>query len=281
MGNKNLYKARNTANDEFYTLYEDIEKEIPNYKEHLKGKVIYCNADDPDYSNFWKYFVDNYDNLQLGGLLSTYYDEEGDALLTGYDGVDVYQGLIGGNGDFRSEESMKVLEIADVVISNPPFSLYREYLGQLIEHDKDFIIVGNFNSITYKEVFPLIRDNELWVGNNPRGMDFILPNGDLKNVNASWFTNIPLPKRYKMLELSKSYDPEDYPKYDNYDAINVDRVSQIPEDYDGFMGVPITFIDKHNPEQFDIVRFRKGYDGKDLSIDGEYPYFRIIIKRKV
>ena len=199
------------------------------------------------------------------------------------------------NGDFRSSECIKLLKQSDIVVTNPPFSLFREYVAQLIEYKKRFIIVGNKNAFTYKEIFKLIKDNKMWSGYTPKIKRFQVPdyyNGKLISIekdgkkyannvgNVSWFTNLDVSYRHEYLILYKKYTPEEYPKYDNYDAININKTNEIPMDYDGVMGVPITFLDKYNPDQFEIIKFRKGNDDKDLSVNGKYPYFRILIKRK-
>jgi len=205
--------------------------------------------------------------------------------------------LLEGDGDFRSAESIELLKQADIVVTNPPFSLFREYIGQLIEHNKQFLILGNQNAITYKEVFKHIKDNKLWLGYDNGGtkwfqvpMDYEIKTESRKKIENNkkyfsmgsimWFTNLDVAKRHENLELYRHYTPEEYPHYDNYDGINVDRVSEIPYDYAGVMGVPITFLDKYNPDQFEIVKFRKGDDEKDLTINGKSPYFRILIKLK-
>lgn len=206
--------------------------------------------------------------------------------------------ILKGNGDFRSEECVELLKEADIVVTNPPFSLFREYVAQLVKHDKKFLIIGNVNAITYKEVFPLIKDNYLWFGASIHSGDreFQVPESYPLNAagyrideqgrkfirvkGVRWFTNLDYRERHEDLILYKSYNPEEYPKYDNYDAINIDKTAEIPCDYDGAMGVPITFLDKYNPEQFEIIKFRKGDDDKDLSINGKCPYFRILIKKK-
>ncbi|MBU2415722.1 adenine-specific methyltransferase EcoRI family protein, partial [Patescibacteria group bacterium] len=198
-------------------------------------------------------------------------------------------------GDFRSEECIELLKQADIVVTNPPFSLFREYVAQLIEHKKKFLIIGNTNALTYKEIFKLIKDNKIHTGytNFNVGMFFIVPNdwekfhhidkngNKIARVSTScWFTNLEVGKHKEHIILYKKYNPDEYPKYDNYDAINVNKYADIPCDYEGVIGVPITFIDKYNPEQFEIVKFRKGDDDKDLSINGKFPYFRILIKNK-
>lgn len=202
--------------------------------------------------------------------------------------------LLKGNGDFRSEECVELLKEADIVVTNPPFSLFREYVAQLMEYEKKFLIIGNQNAITYKEIFPLIKENKMWLGFGFKGnVGFFIntqytdyakssqhKEGMIRVSGVMWFTNLDTSKRHEILTLYKHYSPEEYPKYDNYDAIEVSKTSDIPYDYDGVMGVPITFLDKYNPDQFEIIRFRKGNDNKDLSIEGKYPYFRILIRRK-
>lgn len=199
-----------------------------------------------------------------------------------------------GDGDFRSSESKELLKQADIIVTNPPFSLFREYVTQLIEFDKKFVILGNNNAITYKEIFPLIKNGKMWLGysanktmtfrlsNRYKRWNYIDENGNkYGNVPAiTWYTNLDIKKRHEEMVLVKKYNPLDYPKYDNYDAIEVSKVKDIPKDYDGVMGVPITFLDKFNPEQFEIIKFRKGDDDKDLSVNGKTPYFRILIKKK-
>jgi hypothetical protein len=204
---------------------------------------------------------------------------------------------LNGDGDFRSPECIELLKQADIIVTNPPFSLFREYVEQLIKYNKKFLIMGNINAITYKEIFKLIKENKIWLGYNiyKGGIEFRVPKDYLLNVAncrvdengnkfikviVRWFTNLHYEKKYKELILRKTYNPKEFQTYDNYDAIEVSKISNIPKDYEGAMGVPITFLDKYNPEQFEIIRFRKGYDGKDLSINGKYPYFRIIIKKK-
>ena len=297
MANKTLQKARKNKADEFYTQLADIEAELKHYKDHFKGKTILCNCDDPRVSNFFHYFAYNFEFLGLKKLITTCYkSQEADlfsqnnsehAIYLEYTGnktggrVPVAEEIgikeLKGDGDFRSTECIELLKQADIVVTNPPFSLFREYVAQLAEYHKKFIIVGNKNAITYKEVFKLISENKLWLGarNINQDMWLFLPDDcekyekiidgkKAKHIMACWFTNLDISKRHEKLILYKKYTPEEYPKYDNYDAINVDKVADIPCDYDGVMGVPITFLDKYNPEQFEIVAFRKGTDGKDL-----------------
>ena len=300
-GNTSLHKAAQAKNDEFYTQLTDIEKELSHYKEHFQDKVVFCNCDDPEYSNFWKYFQLNFYHLGLKKLVSTHYEtdkpsykmeivrQEKGAQM----GIPEYvKTPLKENGDFRSEECIEILKSADIVVTNPPFSLFREYLAQLIEYDKKFIIIGNKNCVTYKEVFPLIKENRIWIGyrNINEDMWLLVPDTiecekivdgkRLKHIMACWLTNLDISKRHEELFLYKNYTPEEYPTYDNYDAINVNKVQDIPCDYFGVMGVPITFMDKYNPEQFEIIKFRKGTDDKDLMVKGKSPYFRILIRRK-
>jgi hypothetical protein len=278
--NNNLHAAKAAKNDEFYTRYEDISKEIQKgsngYRPFFKDKVVYCNCDDPERSNFWKYFKDVFDLLHLKKLIFTHYDPKGESNYKfEYDGKKVVKTKLEGNGDFRSEECIELLKQSDIVVTNPPFSLFREYIELLMKHNKKFAIIGNKNAITYKEIFPLIKDNKLWLGYSSPSK-FITPGGEITNqVNGlcRWYTNLDIPKRHEPIESAWEYEKGKklglYPKYDNYDAINIDKVCQIPLDYDGVMGVPITFLDRYCPEQFEIVAFRKGDDGKDLVFSRE------------
>ena len=303
-GNKYLHKANKAKEDEFYTQITDIEKEMRHYKEYFRGKVVFCNCDDPEYSNFWRYFQLNFYDLGLKQLISTHYEEEKpsyrmDIVSTDSGeqcGIpDYVKTPLKQNGDFRSPECIEILKEADIVITNPPFSLFREYVAQLMEYEKQFIIIGNQNAITYKEIYTLLQANKMWLGYNSGDMEFVVPshyepratryreeNGiKYRSMgNVCWFSNIDVAKRHEDIILYKSYTPEEYPKYDNYDGIDVKRIELIPADYWGVMGVPITFMYKHNPEQFEIVKFRKGDDEKDVSINGKCPYFRILIRRK-
>ena len=288
--NTNLHSAKTAKNDEFYTQLSDIEKEMAHYKDFFKGKVVYCNCDDARESNFFKFFSNNFESLGLKKLITTGYKENGKGVKLVYEGdkngsfmVDDEEVVITeleGNGDFRSEECIDPLKECDVVVTNPPFSLFREYVAQLMKYGKKFLIIGSMNAITYKEIFPYIKNNELWLGMN-WVKDFVQPNGEVKKFgNICWYTNIGHSRRNTELDLYKKYSADEYPKYDNYDAIEVSKVSEIPMDYEGVMGVPITFLDKYCPTQFEIVKFRKGNDDKDLSINGKCPYFRILIRRK-
>jgi hypothetical protein len=282
MANKNLKNAKREKNDEFYTQLTDIEKEVKHYKDQLRDKIVFCNCDDPEYSNFWKYFHLNFKHIGLKKLVSTHFEREKPSYKLEYDGETITKTELSQNGDFRSPECIEILKKSDLVITNPPFSLFREYVAQLIEYEKKFLIIGNNNAITYKETFTLIKDNKMWLGYSPRSMKFKTINEELKDVNACWFTNLDTSKRHENLILYKKYTPEEYPRYDNYDAINVDKVSDIPVDYDGVMGVPITFLDKYNPKQFEII----GQTGVDIKldkgrpyIDGKRMYSRILIKK--
>lgn len=299
--NNNLAKAKKNKNDEFYTQLVDIENELKHYKNHFKDKTVYCNCDDPRVSNFFHYFSYNFENLGLKRLITTCYKNQNmelfsqnsseRAIYLEYNGdkngdkvpnpTEIGIKLLKGDGDFRSPESIELLKQADIVVTNPPFSLFREYVAQLIDYEKQFVIIGNKNAITYKEIFKLIKDNKLWIGNTPMGVDMLfdvpkefaqklisnkkegssyrLINGVVKGrAQAVWFTNLDHDKRHEDLILYKTYNEAEYPKYDNYDAINVDKTSDIPIDYQGAMGVPITFLDKYNPEQFEILGIAGG-----------------------
>ena len=315
-GNKFLHAAYKAKQDEFYTQLSDIEKELKHYRKHFLGKTVYCNCDDPTISNFFRYFELNFAKLGLKKLITTCYKNQQPDLFSRHDmeaaaGVEylgngtqaaVFQ--LKEDGDFRNRECIELLKQADIVVTNPPFSLFREYIAQLVEYDKKFLVIGNMNAITYKEIFPLIRDAKFWLGRGPAGSDMLfdvpedyarelvrnkkegsayrLVDGAIKGRlgNAVWFTNLDHKKRHEDLILYKKYSSDEYPKYDNYDAINVNKTEHIPVDYGGEMGVPITFLDKHNPDQFQIIRFRKGNDDKDLSINGKCPYFRIVIRNR-
>ena len=320
---RNLNAAAKAKKDEFYTQLTDIEKEMRHYRKHFKGKTVFCNCDDPFESNFFKYFVLNFNRLGLKMLIATCYfsspiagqqlqyhcDENGQmsfffgdeteitdgakrpykAIVTqvydktgdgGVDMVDVAELFVSGenqltelegDGDFRSAECLALLDESDIVVTNPPFSLFREFVNVLIQREKHFIILGNVNAITYKEFFPLIRDNKVWIGASIHSGDrkFYVP--DDYPLNASgcgmdedgrrfirvkgvrWYTNLDIRQRHEEMILVKHYNPEEYPRYENFDAINVDKTSNIPCDFDGVMGVPITFMDKYSPDQFEII----------------------------
>lgn len=316
-----LRKAKKNKNDEFYTQYEDIEKELKYYVNHFEGKTVYCNCDDPTISNFYKYFAINFKKLKLKKLIAScyieqkmdlfsladnnsntngyyyeYYGLDDEKIIPSMDDVKFFKS----DGDFRSEECLSLLEESDVIVTNPPFSLFREFISMVMDRNKKFLIIGNINSITYKNVFEFIKANKLWLGvhmgrgisgfivpenyelygtetkTNDKGQKIISPN------NCLWLTNLDLKKRHEDIPLTKTYSGNEnlFQKYDNYDGINVNKTLDIPIDYPKGMGVPITFLHKFNPEQFEILGFRKGDDGKDLSINGKNPYFRILVKNK-
>ncbi|MBR5577828.1 MAG: adenine-specific methyltransferase EcoRI family protein [Lachnospiraceae bacterium] len=294
-----LDNAKVNKKDEFYTQLIDIEKEMIHYTKHFRNKIVYCNCDNPEISNFWKYFYDHFRELGLRELYATFYGKG--ASFYRYDGENVVITQLHGNGDFRSNECIQILEHSDIVVTNPPFSLFREYISQLDSYNKDFLIISNINAITYKEVFPLIQANKVWLGVCfGRGISgFIVPdsyelygtetmvneNGDriISPNNCMWLTSLDNEKRHQPIELVKKYEGNEdaYPFYDNYNGINVNKTQDIPADYMGVMGVPITFLNKYDPEQFEIIKFRKGDDDKDLRVNGKAPYFRILIKRKI
>jgi hypothetical protein len=320
MANENLKEAKKAKKDEFYTQLSDIENELRHYKEQFRGKVVLCNCDDPRVSNFFKYFALKFKVLGLKKLIVTCYKSQDPVLFSRYDSEKaIYQEYTGyrdgenipnfediaiknfkGDGDFRSKECIEILKQADIVVTNPPFSLFREFLAQLVKYDKQFLIIGNVNAISYKECFKLIKDNKLWLGCSIHSGDreFGIPddyplnaagyrvdeNGKkfIRVKGVRWFTNMDYEERHEDITLYKKYTPEEYPKYDNYDAINVDKTSDIPVDYDGAMGVPITFLDKFNPTQFEILG-----NEYDLNIEkgrgyvkGKRMYSRIFIKNK-
>ena len=318
--NKALHVASRARQDEFYTQLSDIEKELKHYRKHFRGKTVYCNCDDPTVSNFFRYFHLNFERLGLKKLITTCYKNRQPDLFSTHDqypaiGIE-YTGAIPSvfpldeDGDFRSRECVELLKQSDIVVTNPPFSLFREYVAQLVEYAKKFLIIGSMNAITYKEIFPLIKDGTLWLGYGSMGKDmlFDVPKGYARELvetkkegsayrlvdgivngrlgNASWFTNLSHAKRNEELILFKQYSPEEYPKYDNYDAINVNRTADIPYDYDGEMGVPISFLDKHNPNQFRIVGMDRPLiaqlTGKQsrFRINGKEIFARIVVRHR-
>lgn len=323
ISNKNLHSAKKNKKDEFYTQLSDIEKELAHYKEYFKDKVVLCNCDDPRVSNFFHYFSYNFEFLGLKKLITTCYkndkpdifnhEELENAIYLEYFGAKEGEKVptvdqigvkkLKSNGDFRSPACIELLKEADIVVTNPPFSLFREYVAQLINYDKKFLIIGSMNAITYKETFPLIKDNKIWLGHNSV-KEFILPDGNTQKFgNIIWYTNLTHKKRNEELILFRTYkgNEKDYPKYDNYDAIEVSKVVNIPVDYNGVMGVPITFLDKYNPNQFEIVWLACGNTkasapkeilkylnyaahkedrGGCSVILGKRTYARILIKRK-
>ena len=291
--NSSLNKAAKAKNDEFYTQLADIEKELKRYKDQFREKVVYCNCDDPFESNFFKYFAANFNALGLKKLITTSYtkspiaggqlplfeveglkpsgkepfkieinevpDTDGDGAIN----LDDVKFLLKHNkniatplrgaGDFRSDECMGLLKEVDIVCTNPPFSLFREYVAQLMERGKKFLIIGNDNAIAYKEFFVFIKGNKVWTGYS-KVKEFRQPDGTIKKFgNVGWYTNLDTTKRHEKLTLYKKFNLIEYPKYVNYDAIEVSKVAEIPTDYDGEMGVPITFLDKYNPDQFEII----------------------------
>jgi hypothetical protein len=319
--NEHLIKASKSKKDEFYTQLSDIEKELRHYKSHFKDKVVYCNCDDPRVSNFFHYFSYNFERLGLKKLIATCYKNQNmdlfsqndseQAIYLEYDGdksgnfepdpEEIGIKELKGDGDFRSTECIELLKQADIVVTNPPFSLFREYVAQLIEHEKHFIIIGHQNAITYKEIFKFIKDDKLWLGYgfNRNMAHFINSHyedyasdadhkeGMIRVSGVVWYTNLEIKKRHENMILYKTYkgNESDYPKYDNYDAINVDKTKDIPMDFDGIMGVPITFLSKYNPDQFELIgqmvttkidEFNHGYP----YINGKKIYARILLKNR-
>lgn len=276
--NSNLHAAKVAKNDEFYTMLTDIEKEMSHYKDFFKGKVVYCNCDDARESNFFKYFSSRFEILGLKKLITTGYKAEGKGVVLVYEGdkngnrkvedSEIVVRQLEGSGDFRSEECIEFLKEADVVVTNPPFSLFREYVKQLMDYGKKFIIVGPMNAITNKEVFRAIRDNQLWLGYN-KLTDFIGYDGRIGKVACRWFSNLDNENRNKPLDLYKRYSNE-YIHYENFDGIDVEKVSDIPMDYFGAMGVPVSFLDSYCPAQFRILGFGQGNLGKEIGVKKNY-----------
>lgn len=322
----NLRQARKLKKDEFFTQFADIESEIKFHKDAFKNKVVYCNCDDPKSSQFIEYFSKNFQELALTKLLASWHKDQSESNLSHADHLAFSLAYYGeqsqhklgsliklkGDGDFRSEECIELLKQADIVVTNPPFSLFREFISQLEDWHKKYLIIGNVNAITYKETFKLIKENKLWLGASIHSGDreFAVPDDyPLQATNyrvdskgkkfirvkgIRWFTNLDYEERYQPIVLTKSYSPQIYPQYDNYDAINVDRTKKIPFDYPGIMGVPITFLDKYNPEQFEIIGlsasakynpeivgipFLGNKDARPI-VNGEIKYARIFIKNK-
>ena len=301
-GNKQLGRAKRAKEDEFYTQLSDIENELRHYKEHFRGKTVLCNCDDPRVSNFFHYFAYQFEALGLKRLITTCYKNQTPDLFSQHDCERaislVYDGDKNGNrvpdpeeigihqlqgdGDFRSDECIELLMQADIVVTNPPFSLFREYVAQLMQFGKKFLILGSQNNITYKEVFPLFIENRIWLGYKAGDMAFRVPaDSEPRETrfwqdesgqkwrsfgNICWYTNLDIPKRHEELDLFRLFDPETYPRYDNFDAIEVGRVEDIPCDYYGSMGVPLTFLDKHNPDQFEILGITKTWFGMATKI---------------
>ena len=317
--NSILHKAKKGKNDEFYTMIDTVEKELVYYKKQMKNKIVLCNCDNSESSAFWKYLHLNFSELGLKKLVSTYYNENGLAFKTEYiggDDNDIEKGIktpLKGNGDFRSEECLSILDECDIVITNPPFSLFGDFVDILMKHKKKFLILGNMNAVTYKQIFPFIKNNLLWYGVSIHsgGTNFYVPKDypiTTKNwgkdetgkiyvevAGIRWFTNLDHKFRLSSkLVLHEHYTPEKYPKYDNYNAINVNKVAEIPFNYDGVIGVPITFMDKYNPEQFEILgvaaawnkstemqSIRLPYNGPlNACLNGKQLYKRILIRKK-
>ena len=313
--NRNLHKAKSNKKDEFYTQLADIENELRHYSDHFRDKVVYCNCDDPRISNFFHYFAYNFRVLSLKKLITTCYKNQQMEMFSQHDSERAiyleYEGTqnetaipsvedigihcLEGDGDFRSAECIELLKDADIVVTNPPFSLFREYVAQLVNYDKQFLILGSMNAITYKEIFPLLKDNRVWLGVTNGAREYQTPSGTLKKMgNTCWYTNLDYQKRHEELILYKRYNPDEYPHYDNYDAIEVSKTKEIPYDWDGAMGVPISFLDKHNPEQFAIIwttdrggdgmieYMKKPHDRYDAPVvNGKGIYKRIFIRRKM
>ncbi len=337
--NKNLHKAAKQKKDEFYTQLADIERELKHYKNHFNQKTVYCNCDDPRSSNFFHYFSYKFEELGLNKLVTACYKNQNMDLFSQHDAEQAiyleYKGdknennipdpeeiginYFKGDGDFRSKESIELLKQADIVVTNPPFSLFREYIEQLVEYNKGFVVIGSFNAITYKEIFKLIKEDKIWLGYGFKGGNAYFktpyPNefargvyneetGLVKFRNVTWYTNLDISKRHENLLLYKTYNPDEYPHYDNYNAIEVSKTKDIPLDYDGAMGVPITFLDKYNPEQFEILGITdrdnnsglktKEYTQSDMSNPGDFnrrgtikignkyksTYARLLIKKR-
>ncbi|MBP5480332.1 MAG: adenine-specific methyltransferase EcoRI family protein [Paludibacteraceae bacterium] len=327
-GNKNLNQAKIAKKDEFYTQLVDIENELKHYKQHFKDKVVLCNCDDPRISNFFHYFSYNFEQLGLKKLITTCYkSQERDlfsqnnserAIWLEYTGdhngnrvpdpEEIGINYLKGDGDFRSQECIELLKQADIVVTNPPFSLFREYVAQLMKYNKKFVIIGNQNALHYKEIFPLIKDNLLWIGYNSPKLFQIPYDFESKSIkiregiryqqfgNIIWYTNLDIAKRHEELILYKSYNSEEYPCYENFDAIDITAVNEIPYDFYGVMGVPDSFLEQYNPEQFELIGVgsgtmaasigvKKNYRGRTdiaLNINGEHkcPYSRILIRRR-
>lgn len=350
-GNKTLNKAQFTKEDEFYTQLTEIEKELRHYRNHFKGKTVLCNCDDPFESNFFKFFVLNFNQLGLKKLIATcysgsciagkqlslsdifdefpqnekdkpykaivttVYDKTGDGSINMVDVAELFKSRenklvrLKGDGDFRSAECIALMKEADIVVTNPPFSLFKEYIALLVKYKKRFLIIGSQNNITYRDIFPLLMNNELWLGYKSGDMAFTVPDYYEERAtrywqdetgqkwrslgNICWFTNLDMKKRHEKMILVHRYDPVSYPSYDNYKAIEVGKVSDIPYDYDGIMGVPVTFMSKYSPDQFEIIGCTES-EGKGFSnglwiassgvaqplVNGQRKYKRIFIRNK-
>ena len=318
MAKHTMFLAKENKNDEFYTCYDEIEKELNHYAKYFKNKVIYCNCDDhagiglgTPKSNFLKYFADNFEAFGIKRVIATHYERDGASTMYILDKDNTGDGIIcsediqaiplKSNVDFRSDECVKLLKTADLVVTNPPFSLFREYVAQLMEYKKKFIIIGNINAITYREVFPLIKENKMWVGygfnvamifktlykntsesnrKNVRSHGYDPDDNYITTPAVCWFTNLPTTKRTEFLETGKKYYGYEhmYPKYENYDAININKTDDIPMDYDGAMGVPITFLNKHNPDQFEIIGLGISNSGLEIGVKPYKPEHKLYRK---
>lgn len=302
--NKALLKANQAKEDEFYTKLGDIENELRHYKTHFKDKIVFCNCDDPETSNFWRYFYLNFGVLELRKLVTTHYETDKPSYKLEYSmlpdkngqyTLQVIRTKLRQNGDFRSQECIEILKEADIIVTNPPFSLFREYVALMIEYQKSFLIIGNQNNVTYKEIFPLLRDNKIWLGYYSGDMEFVVPsyykpratryreeNGIKYRSfgNICWFTNLDIAKRHEDILLYKTYkdNEHEYIKYYNYDAININKVTDIPVDYFGEMGVPVTFMQKYNPDQFIIIGVGSGYLGQSIGVKGILPEHKAMMK---
>lgn len=263
MSCKILGKAKTAKDDEFYTRYETVEGELKHYWQQLKGKRIYLNCDNPHKSNFWRYLYDNYHAIGLASLTATYYGDS--AEIWCYDGSNLTISALEVDGSYDSDECLEQLNNCDVVITNPPFSLFRDFIDTMIDSGKDFLIVGNFLAIGYQNIFDRIMSGDIKVGFNSASTKFDRPDGSEKSANIAWFTTMEVDNKKPFIPLTKSFNSDDYPTYDNYDAINCDKVADIPLDYDGLMGVPITYLLKHNPAQFEILGISESKDRYGLS----------------
>lgn len=359
-GHKDLVNAKAARKDEFYTQLTDIEKEMRYYRSHFKGKTVLCNCDDPFESNFFKYFVLNFNRLGLKKLIATcyagspiagsqldlsafidmkgwseekpktvpykaivttVYDKDGDGAVDMFDVAELFRSgeneltELSGDGDFRSEECIKLMDESDIVVTNPPFSLLAEHVSLLVQHEKKFIIIGSIASILIREIFQLFKNNEAWLGASIHSGDrkFYVPddypleaatcgideNGKrfIRVKGVRWYTNLEYPQRHEDLILYKKYTPDEYPTYDNFDGINIVNTSEIPYDYYGYMGVPVSFFDVYNPSQFEICGLGSGDAAKQLGVtknhrgrtdlayttpEGKHkcPFTRVIIRRK-
>lgn len=298
-GNDNLHNALKTKNDEFFTFYKDIEAECSHYTHHFKNKIIYLNCDDED-SQFWQYFFTNFVSFGLKGLIATHLDKENTSYkIVSIDGINIQRIPLTGIGDFSSEECQEILDEADIIITNPPFSRFREMVSLILKHNKKFLLIGNENTFASTEIFPLIKDNLVWTGFN-KVRQFLQPDGTTKDFgNICWFTNLEIEKDIPFITLTEKYSVEAYPFYDNFEAINIDRVELIPCDYYGIMGIPVSYLGKYNPKQFEIIGLAAGntktnklnfdvpYTPHELDrggcgvVKGVRKYSRVFVKRRV